>query len=83
METAKSYIQNQAEHHRKTTFQQEYIKFLENYQIDYDPKYVWDLIMVTLKPIVPLALIITSDLLYPEFCCASFGANTSFAFGKN
>jgi REP element-mobilizing transposase RayT len=42
LETVKKYIQNQAEHHRKMTFQEEYIGFLEKNQIEYDPKYVWD-----------------------------------------
>jgi putative transposase len=37
-----SYIQNQAEHHQKTTFQDELRKFLETYQVDYDERYVWD-----------------------------------------
>jgi putative transposase len=36
------YIQNQAEHHRKVTFQEEYRKFLRRYQLAYDEKYVWD-----------------------------------------
>ena len=36
------YIQNQAEHHRKVTFQEEYRKFLKRYQIAYDENYVWD-----------------------------------------
>lgn len=36
------YIQNQAEHHRKVTFQDEYRKFLRRYQIAYDERYVWD-----------------------------------------
>ncbi|HEX9943262.1 MAG TPA: IS200/IS605 family transposase [Thermoanaerobaculia bacterium] len=36
------YIQNQPEHHRKVTFQDEYRKFLKRYQIDYDERYVWD-----------------------------------------
>jgi REP element-mobilizing transposase RayT len=36
------YIQNQVEHHRKVTFQEEYRKFLKRYQIDYDERYVWD-----------------------------------------
>ena len=37
-----SYIQNQAEHHKKVTFQEEYRKFLESYKINYDEQYVWD-----------------------------------------
>ncbi|MDA0812194.1 MAG: IS200/IS605 family transposase [Verrucomicrobia bacterium] len=37
-----SYIQNQAEHHKKVTFQEEYRKFLKSYNIEYDERYVWD-----------------------------------------
>lgn len=37
-----TYIRNQPEHHRKMTFQEEYRKFLERYQITYDERYVWD-----------------------------------------
>nr|WP_192812793.1 hypothetical protein [Pedosphaera parvula] len=36
------YISNQSEHHRKMTFQEEYRKFLERYQVPYDERYVWD-----------------------------------------
>jgi len=36
------YIQNQEEHHKKTTFQEEYRKFLDRYQVVYDERYVWD-----------------------------------------
>jgi putative transposase len=36
------YIQNQEEHHRKITFQEEYRKLLDRYKIPYDEKYVWD-----------------------------------------
>jgi hypothetical protein len=42
VETVVRYIQNQEEHHRKVTFQEEYRKFLERYKITYDEKYVWD-----------------------------------------
>ena len=37
-----SYIQNQPEHHRKVTFQEEYRRFLERYNVAYDERYVWD-----------------------------------------
>lgn len=37
-----SYIQNQSEHHKRATFQEEYRRFLERYQIPYDERYVWD-----------------------------------------
>ena len=36
------YIQGQAEHHRRETFQDEFRKILRRYQISYDEKYVWD-----------------------------------------
>lgn len=37
-----TYIQNQAEHHKTITFQDEFRKFLTTYQIEYDERYVWD-----------------------------------------
>lgn len=37
-----AYIENQHEHHRKKTFQEEYRAFLDKYQIEYDERYVWD-----------------------------------------
>ena len=36
------YIQNQAEHHRKLTFQEEFRRLLERYKVAYDERYVWD-----------------------------------------
>ena len=36
------YIANQEEHHRHMSFQDEYRKLLERYQIEYDERYVWD-----------------------------------------
>lgn len=36
------YIQNQKEHHKKMTFQQEFRKFLNAYHVDYDERYMWD-----------------------------------------
>jgi REP element-mobilizing transposase RayT len=38
----KSYIKNQHIHHRKKTFQEEYLKFLKEYNIEYDERYLWD-----------------------------------------
>jgi REP element-mobilizing transposase RayT len=37
-----SYIRNQPEHHAKVSFQEEYRRFLDRYQISYDERYVWD-----------------------------------------
>jgi len=37
-----TYIANQAEHHKKRTFQQEYRAFLEKYGVNYDERYLWE-----------------------------------------
>lgn len=36
------YIANQAEHHRKVTFQEEYRRLLNRYEMVFDERYVWD-----------------------------------------
>lgn len=36
------YIANQHEHHRKVTFQEEFLYFLKKFKIDFDDRYVWD-----------------------------------------
>jgi len=36
------YIQNQPEHHKKRTFREEYIQFLENFNVDYNEAYLFD-----------------------------------------
>jgi REP element-mobilizing transposase RayT len=36
-----AYIQNQVEHHRRRSFQEEYIAFLEKFEVSYDPRYVF------------------------------------------
>lgn len=36
------YIDNQVVHHHNKTFQEEYLEFLEKYQVDFDERYVWD-----------------------------------------
>jgi putative transposase len=38
----RAYIANQREHHRKTTFQEEYRKLLERHGVSFDERYVWD-----------------------------------------
>ncbi len=37
-----NYIMNQEEHHKQKTFEEEYIEFLNKFDIDYDEKYVFD-----------------------------------------
>lgn len=36
------YILNQEEHHNKKTFREEYLDFLEKFEIEYDQKYVFE-----------------------------------------
>jgi hypothetical protein len=38
----RDYIAQQAEHHRKVSFQDEFRKLLMRYEIPYDERYVWD-----------------------------------------
>lgn len=37
-----NYILNQAEHHRHISFREEYLDFLEKFEIEYDHKYVFE-----------------------------------------
>ena len=36
-----AYIQRQEEHHRKKSFQEEYLAFLKRHKIDFDERYIW------------------------------------------
>ena len=36
------YILNQEEHHRKNTFKEEYLNFLEDFKVDFKPEYLFD-----------------------------------------
>lgn len=36
------YILNQEEHHKKTTFKEEYLDFLKKFEIDYNEKYLFE-----------------------------------------
>lgn len=40
--TVKRYIENQEEHHRQQSFEDEYITFLNKHNIEYDRRYVFD-----------------------------------------
>ena len=37
-----SYIENQVEHHRVNSFQDEFRLLLDKHEIDYDEKYIWE-----------------------------------------
>jgi REP element-mobilizing transposase RayT len=42
MERVYNYIKNQEKHHSKTAFKSEYKKFLDNYAIPYDERFLFD-----------------------------------------
>jgi len=42
LEKVRRYIENQKEHHRHVTFQEEVLTFLKEYEIEYDERYLWD-----------------------------------------
>lgn len=41
-DTVVGYIRNQAQHHERMTFQDEYRRLLERYQVAFDERYAWD-----------------------------------------
>jgi hypothetical protein len=41
IENVYNYIANQEEHHRKKTFKEEYIDFLQKFEIEYDEKFLF------------------------------------------
>jgi len=40
------YIQNQKQHHLKRSFKEEYLAFLEKFEIEYDSQYLFDFLSV-------------------------------------
>jgi putative transposase len=36
------YIAGQEEHHKRQSFQEEFVAFLKKNHVEYDPKYIWD-----------------------------------------
>ena len=42
IEAVRSYIARQEEHHRKKSFQDEFLLLLKKYRVEYDERYVWD-----------------------------------------
>ena len=41
-DAVRKYIANQEEHHKKQTFQDEYLRILKKYRAPYDERYLWD-----------------------------------------
>ncbi len=42
VEAVRSYIAGQEEHHRRVTFQDEFLEFLRRHGIEYDERYIWE-----------------------------------------
>ena len=41
MKSVIAYIDAQKEHHRKRSFQEEFLEFLDKHEVEYDPRYVF------------------------------------------
>jgi hypothetical protein len=41
IEAVKKYVARQEEHHRKRTFQEEYVEFLKQSGVEFDERFVW------------------------------------------
>jgi putative transposase len=42
LDTLIRYIRNQEQHHRKMTFQEEFLALLKKHRIEFDERYLWD-----------------------------------------
>jgi len=42
VEEVRQYVRDQQQRHQVMTFQDEFRRFLEKYQVEYDERYVWD-----------------------------------------
>ena len=42
LDQVREYIARQEEHHKRMTFQEEFIAFLKRHNVQYEPKYVWE-----------------------------------------
>ncbi|MGR3810776.1 IS200/IS605 family transposase [Jiulongibacter sp. NS-SX5] len=42
VDTVYRYIQNQERHHQKRTFSEEYLEFLEKFEVEYDEQYLFE-----------------------------------------
>ena len=38
----RQFVKDQAEHHRKMSFQEEFLALLRKHRIEYDERYLWD-----------------------------------------
>ncbi len=37
-----NYVRDQKQHHQKHSFKDEFLRFLDRYEVDYDERYLWD-----------------------------------------
>jgi putative transposase len=42
LDSVRRYLANQREHHKKQTFQDEFVAILKLHELEYDERYVWD-----------------------------------------
>jgi hypothetical protein len=42
IDSVKSYFANQEEHHRRQSFQEEFLELLRRHNLTWDDRYVWD-----------------------------------------
>jgi putative transposase len=42
LKSVTEYIETQPEHHKKRSFQEEYLALLRKHGVEYDPRYVFD-----------------------------------------
>jgi len=42
LDSVANYIKNQEKHHTRKTFREEYLELLKKFDVEYDPKYIFD-----------------------------------------
>lgn len=42
LDQVKTYLANQEQHHRRVSFQEEFLEFLQRHDLEWDEQYVWD-----------------------------------------
>ena len=41
-DSVREYIREQKKHHRKTTFKEEFVAFLQRHEVEYDDRFIWE-----------------------------------------
>jgi hypothetical protein len=42
LSVVRNYIRNQRQHHRREPFQEEFRRWLREYHVEFDERYIWD-----------------------------------------